>query len=328
MGEPLEAFHNRLRKMARHFGRWARRTGVSAYRVYDRDVPGYRFAIDVYETEPLEPGGLSGRCVHLQVYAPSRPDAPPPPPLGPVRAAVREILEVDDAHLFCKRRERQKGMGQYQRLADAGCEAVVREGPARFIVNLSDRLDTGLFLDHRPTRALVRESARELAVLNLFAYTGSFSVHAALGGARESTTLDLHRGYLRWAERNFALNGIATGGRHRLVRADAMAWLAEAGSAPRYDLIVIDPPTHSRSSRMARDFSVQRDHVALLERAAALLRPGGRILFSTNYRRFRLDTEALAGWTIRDITARTTDPDFRRRPLHTAWWLEPPGGGG
>ncbi len=322
----LEAFTRRLQKMARHFGRWARRTGVHAYRVYDRDVPGARYAIDVFELERTPGFPLDGRAVHVHVFASARAgddERTRPAALEPVLSRTAELLGIERTRLFVKHRRRQKDMRQYQRLGARGREGVVREGGLRFIVELGDRLDVGLFLDHRLSRELVREHAAGKRVLNLFAYTGSFTVYAAAGGARASTTVDLSSTYLAWAQRNLALNGIATGGAHRLVRADVLAWLEQQREA-RYDLIVLDPPTHSRSKRMRGDFAIERDHVRLIERAARLLTPGGRIFFSTNYRRFRLDAEALsARFALREITRRTTPPDFRRHPPHRAWWIEP-----
>jgi 23S rRNA (guanine2445-N2)-methyltransferase / 23S rRNA (guanine2069-N7)-methyltransferase len=330
---PLQDFANRLRKMARHHARWARRQGVDAFRVYDRDVPGYRYAIDVYETEPAAGGTLLGRCVHVQEFAGARDRSKrsatasdaltgEPPRLTDVVACVRDVLEVDDAHVFCKRRRRQTDMAQYQRLGARGREAVVREAGLRFLVNFTDHLDTGLFLDHRPTRAWVREVSGGARVLNLFAYTGSFTVHAIAGGARSTTTVDLSRTYLAWARRNLRLNGYDVSESHRLVRADVLGWLRDGGEGGPYDLVVLDPPTHSRSKRMDRDLAIQRDHPELILACARLLAPGGTLLFSTNYRKFRLEAGALPGLRAKDVSARTTPADFQRHPAHQAWWIQ------
>ncbi|GIW70533.1 MAG: hypothetical protein KatS3mg102_0075 [Planctomycetota bacterium] len=315
MTAPIEQFANRLRRMHRHFGRWARRTGLSCYRIYDRDVPGWRLAIDLYD----------GRA-HVQRFAPrSEPaDGDGGRERERILAVVGEVLGLRAPNLFYKVRRRQRRGRQIQRLASERAEFLVREGGLVFRVNLSDYLDTGLFLDHRPTRAWVQKMATGRRVLNLYCYTGAFTVYAAAGGAAATTSVDLSRTYLRWAADNLRHNGITPGERHRLVRADALAWLeraAASGERP-YDLIVVDPPTHSRSSRLERDFAVQRDHVRLLRAALALLAPGGTLLFSTNYRRFALAQQELGpGLLVRDVTARTTPPDFQRRPPHRAWTI-------
>jgi len=201
----------------------------------------------------------------------------------------------------------------------------VREHPYRFWVNFTDYLDTGLFLDHRLTRRYIGELANGCRFLNLFAYTGSATVYAVGGGAVSSTTVDMSRTYLDWAKRNLALNGLA-GPRHGFVQADCLAWLeAQARGTRRYDLIFIDPPTYSRSKRMNGDFDVQRDHVRLLSLAAELLEPGGTIIFSNNYTRFRLDAQALARFEIRDLTRSTLPRDFARNPrIHSCYSLRLP----
>ena len=195
----------------------------------------------------------------------------------------------------------------------------VREQGLSFEVNLSDYLDTGLFLDHRPTRARVRAEATGKAVLNLFAYTGAFTCYARAGGATASVTVDLSNTYLEWAGRNLALNGFALDASHRLERADCLAWLARAAEGgPRYDLIVCDPPTFSNSTAMTHDFSVGRDHPGLLERCRALLRPGGVLYFSTNFRGFEL-TGGTAGFALEDLTEASIPEDFRNRRIHRCW---------
>ncbi len=318
-----DAFANRLRKMAKHVGTWARRTGVTCYRVYDADLPDYNVAIDVYRGA----GPDEGRTwVHMAEYA-------PPPGVDHARSAERlrtaasvaaEVLGVAAADVFVKRRERQRGSSQYVRLSASGVTATVAEGGLLFEVDLADYLDTGLFLDHRETRAWVRELAEGARFLNLFAYTGSVTVYAAAGGALTTTTVDLSRTYLEWARRNLAMNGFEGAG-HTLVRADVLAWLQEAqGRADRYDLIFCDPPTFSNSKRMDGTWDVQRDHVALLTGVAELLADGGTLVFSCNRRRFELDEASLvaAGLTVRDVTRRTTPKDFDRTPpAHLCWTL-------
>ncbi len=297
---------NRLRKNLRILGRWARRAGFDAFRLYDRDVPEYAFAVDLYRGRDT--------WVLVQEYA-------PPPEVDPETAAARrsealaailDLPEVDPSRVVYRLRRRGHGGGRYGRFGEGGSRFPVREGDLRFLVNLTDRLDTGLFLDQRPTRALIRELAAGRRFLNLFGYTGTATVAAAAGGAARTTTVDLSRTYLEWASENLALNGFS-GERHRLVRADCLAWLARP-ARERYDLIFLDPPTFSSSRRMRGSFEVNRDHGELIRGALRLLAPGGLVLFSTNVRRFRLDREALGDLEIEDITRATIPRDFARNP--------------
>jgi len=214
--------------------------------------------------------------------------------------------------VYCKVRQRQKDRSQYEKLAQTGEFHEVREGPCRFLVNFTDYLDTGLFLDHRPTRLLIGQLARGRRFLNLFAYTATATVHAALGGATATTTVDMSRTYLDWAQRNFALNGLDTS-RNQLLRADVVQWLDEPHTQ-RYGLIFLDPPTVSRSKRMQGALDTQRDHVAMIRNTVKLLEPDGVLIFSTNFQRFTLDREALADLNIEDITRRTIPKDFERNP--------------
>jgi len=305
---------NRLRKNLRHLGRWAKREGIHCFRLYDADLPEYALAVDVYDGEQ--------RWVHVQEYA-------PPPTVDAERAGQRldEALAVigevlAPAEVITKVRRRQRGSAQYARLAAEGQFHEVHEGPCRFLVNFTDYLDTGLFLDHRPTRELVGRLAAGRRFLNLFGYTGTATVHAALGGATASATVDLSAKYLDWARRNFVLNGLDAS-RHALGMADCLAWLEEAverGPEGRYGLIFLDPPTFSNSKRMREAFDVQRDHVGLLSQTARLLEPDGELIFSTNRRDFRMDAEALKGLRLEDITRATLPPDFARNPrIHRCW---------
>ena len=303
------AFADRLRKNARHLGRWAERAGLTAWRVYDRDIPEFPFVVERY-----------GPAVHLVEY-PRRAQraAGGHPEREAVFQTVVEVLEVGPEQVFTKTHAPQPwGRPRYGRLDHAGAEFEVQEGPMRFIVNLSDRLDTGLFLDHRNTRARVREESGGKRMLNLFAYTGSFSVAAATGGARSTTTVDLSATYLDWAGRNLALNG-ERGEQHALVRADCLRWMEEARA--QWDLVVLDPPAHSTSKAMRGDFNVQRDQRRLLERALALLAPGGVLYFSTNYKGFRFEPEGLPA-RIEELTPRSLPPDFHQRDIHRCWRIE------
>jgi 23S rRNA (guanine2445-N2)-methyltransferase / 23S rRNA (guanine2069-N7)-methyltransferase len=238
---------------------------------------------------------------------------------------TREVLSVGEDALFFKVRRRQKGGAQYERLASGGRFHEVREGGCRFLVNFEDYLDTGLFLDHRLTRALLARLAGGRRFLNLFAYTGTATVCAARGGAASTTSVDLSGTYLSWAQRNMALNGL-TGGAHEFVQANCLKWLARSTGQRRYGLIFLGPPTFSASTRMTGTFDVQRDHVSLITAALRLLEPDGILIFSNNLRRFRIDREALAGLLVEDISRETLPPDFERNPrIHNCWRIRPPG---
>lgn len=305
-----EGFINRLHKNLRHLGRWAARDGVSCYRIYDADLPEYAVAIDRYE-----------QWLHVQEYAPpATVDATRARErLEQVMAALPAALELPAENVFLKVRQRQRGPSQYQKQAQQGRFHEVHEGQGRFLVNFSDYLDTGLFLDHRLTRQRLGEQAAGRRFLNLFGYTGAATVHAALGGATSTTTVDLSATYLDWARRNLELNGIC-GPRHQLIQMDCRQWLVWARE--RYELIFVDPPTFSNSKRLDHDFDVQRDHVELLQQALRLLTPDGTLVFSTNHRRFRLDRESLAEVQIEDWSRKTLPLDFARDPkIHQCWAL-------
>lgn len=306
-----EMFANRLRKNLRHLGKWARREGVSCYRVYDADLPEYALAVDLYEG-----------WAHVQEYA-APAEVDPAQAAARLRAALQvmpEALGVPGDQVILKVRRRQKGLAQYERRAATGVFREVQEGGLRFLVNLADYLDTGLFLDHRPTRAMIRGLVKGGRFLNLFAYTGTASVYAAAGEAASTTTVDMSPVYLDWARRNMAINGFVEGRTHRLVRADCLTWLA-AAHPERYHVIFLDPPTFSNSKRMgAATFDVQRDHVDLLRRAAQLLARDGVMLFSNNFRHFKMHRHALPELAIEEITHATIAPDFRRSPrIHSCW---------
>ncbi len=312
MTEPTqqaEMFLNRVGKNYRHLRKWARREGIECFRVYDRDIPELPFALDVY-----------GQRAQLQEYsAPVTEVRAQREWRSAMHAAAAQALELPLRQVVLKQRHGQRPDAQYRKLAPRGEDFIVGEGGQRFIVNLTDYLDTGLFLDHRQTRALVQSLAAGRRFLNLFCYTGSFSVYAAAGGAKTSTSVDLSNTYLDWARRNFELNGIDAG-RHRLVQADARRFVRdEAAAGQRYDLIVLDPPSFSNSKRMHGVLDVQRDHVALIRDCVDILAPAGELLFSTNLRSFRLDAAALAGLKNADISAQTVPPDFRNRKIHKCW---------
>jgi 23S rRNA (guanine2445-N2)-methyltransferase / 23S rRNA (guanine2069-N7)-methyltransferase len=304
-------FANRLRKNLRHLGKWARREGVTCYRVYDGDLPEYALAVDLYEG-----------WAHVQEYAaPATVDpAAAQARLGAALSVIPDAVGIPADRVVLKVRRRQKGLAQYERQATTGQFRTVQEGGLRFLVNLTDYLDTGLFLDHRPTRALIRGLAPGGRFLNLFAYTGTASVYAAAGGAVSTTTVDMSPVYLDWARRNMALNGFAEGRIHRFVRADCLAWLATP-HPERYHVIFLDPPTFSNSKRMGEDtFEVQRDHVALISAAARMLARNGVLLFSNNYRQFKMQRAARPDLSIEDISHATLPLDFHRNPkIHSCW---------
>jgi len=304
-----QMFLNRVAKNYKHLKRRARREGIECFRVYDRDIPELSFALDVY-----------GQRAHLQEYsAPVTEVRAQREWRSAMHAATAQALDIPLRQVVLKQRHGQRPDVQYRKLGPRGEDFIVGEGGHRFIVNLTDYLDTGLFLDHRKTRALVQSLAAGRRFLNLFCYTGSFSVYAAAGGAKTSTSVDLSNTYLDWARRNFELNGMDAG-RHRLDQADARRFVRdEAVAGQRYDLIVLDPPSFSNSKRMQGVLDVQRDHVALIRGCVEILASAGDMLFSTNLRSFRLDAAALAGLKIADISAQTVPSDFRNRKIHKCW---------
>jgi 23S rRNA (guanine2445-N2)-methyltransferase / 23S rRNA (guanine2069-N7)-methyltransferase len=301
-----QMFANRLRKNLRLLDAWALREHVECFRVYDADMPEYAFAIDLY--------GREGRHAYVQEYAPPKTvnQESARERRREALAVLPEVLAVPPQHVHSRVRKPQKGTQQYEKRESVAERHVVRENGLKFWVNFRDYLDTGLFLDHRITRQMLREWARDTDFLNLFCYTGSATVYAAAGGARSTTSVDLSNTYLDWAHENLLLNGFG-GPEHELFRADCLEWLeSQSVWGPRFDLIFVDPPTFSNSKRMEGVLDVQRDHVGMIRRPLKLLRAGGRLVFSTNYTRFKLDTEALAELAIEDITAKTIPRDFER----------------
>jgi 23S rRNA (cytosine1962-C5)-methyltransferase len=315
--DALAAYANRLAKNARHWGRWARRRDLGAYRVYDRDQPEFPLAVDCYVAE--DPA--LGTRVHLQEIETGweQTDAGHAAWLSAVRDATAGALALPASAMAVKERRKRQGREQHTKTGNSGTDFVVVESGLRFIVNLEAYLDTGLFLDHRALRALIRTRAAGRRMLNLFAYTGSFTAYAAAGGAIATDTVDLSNTYLDWAARNFALNGLDRE-RHLLIRADVLAWLAVArDEGRRYDLIVLDPPAFSNSKAMDGMLDIQRDHPRLVGAARALLASGGELFFSTNLRTFRLDPLLASDPACTDITAETLPEDFRDRRIHQAF---------
>jgi len=307
-----EMFANRLRKNLKQLGKWSERENICCYRLYDADMPEYALAIDLYQG--------AARWAHVQEYAAPKSIDPDKASerLQEALSAIPGVLGIPVEQIFLKVRQRQKGSAQYERLAERGEFHEVQEDGLKLLVNFTDYLDTGLFLDHRLTRRMLRELAKDKRFLNLFGYTGAATVHAA-AGARATTTVDMSRTYLDWARRNLALNGFE-GQQHELIQADVLVWLEEE-TERRYELIFLDPPTFSTSKRMQDTLDIQRDHVALIRAAGRLLSPGaagrllspgGTLIFSTNFRRFLLDQEELAEFVVEDLTRATIPKDFER----------------
>jgi 23S rRNA (guanine2445-N2)-methyltransferase / 23S rRNA (guanine2069-N7)-methyltransferase len=319
-------FANRLAKNLKKQQLWAERNAVSCYRLYDADMPEYAFAIDMYRTLDDGPSGSDGLSwLYVQEYA-----APAEIEVEAVRkrrgealSTLSDVTGVPAERIRVRTRRRTKRGDQYSKVQDRSEYHVVMEGGLKFLVNFDDYLDTGLFLDHRMTRARLRVAASGKRFLNLFAYTCTATVYAAAGGALSTLSVDMSNTYLNWAQRNFELNGLGSR-TNGLVQADCRAWLQDKARADRYDLIFLDPPTFSNSKRMEGVLDVDRDHAELIDGCARLLAPGGLIVFSTNSQRFKL-AESLAGrYDIRDISAQTLPKDFERNPkIHRCFEVRP-----
>lgn len=307
--EGARSVANRLRKNLKHLGRWAKRDSVKAWRVYDADIPDYAVAVDIYDCEDQ-------RHVVVQEYeAPRTVDAHKAKfRLREALGAIMSVLQVKESQIHFKVRKQQKGKAQYEKLNEDKRFFNVQEGACLLDVNFEDYLDTGLFLDHRLTRLKIAEMAKGQSFLNLFAYTGAATVHAAQGGASETTTVDMSKTYLGWARKNMALNGLG-GRQHDYIHANVLEWLDQAGSgSKRYDVIFLDPPSFSTSKRMEGTFDVQRDHVELLRKTVRLLSDKGVLIFSNNLRKFRMETDSMPELVIEDISRATIPPDFERNP--------------
>ncbi|QDJ12940.1 23S rRNA (guanine(2445)-N(2))/(guanine(2069)-N(7))-methyltransferase [Mergibacter septicus] len=303
-------FANRLQKNCKKLEKWAKQQGLEAYRLYDADLPEYNLAVDRYADhiviqEYAAPKNIDERKARQRLL-----DAV---------AATLQVTGVATNKLVLKVRQKQKGLNQYEKLANQGEYFFVEEYGAKLWVNLTDYLDTGLFLDHRLTRKMVGEMAKGKTFLNLFAYTGSCTVHAALAGAKTTTTVDMSNTYLNWAEQNMLLNDLE-GSQHTFIQADCLQWIQECRQ--QYEVIFVDPPTFSNSKRMQQSWDVQRDHLQLLQQLKSILSPTGTIIFSNNKRGFKMDLAGLAevGLTAVDITPKTLPLDFaRNKHIHNCW---------
>ncbi|NCI79769.1 bifunctional 23S rRNA (guanine(2069)-N(7))-methyltransferase RlmK/23S rRNA (guanine(2445)-N(2))-methyltransferase RlmL [Acinetobacter kanungonis] len=316
--EPIkgaEDFTNRLQKNMQTLKKWAVKEGVFCLRLYDADLPDFNVAVDLY-----------GDRLHVQEYAPPKSIDPEKAKkrFNLALAAIRAVTGLGRDAIFIKTRARQEGKNQYTKQSTASKRFIVQEGQAKILVNMTDYLDTGLFLDHRQIRLRIAKEARGKHFLNLYSYTSTASLHAALGGAASTTSVDLSNTYLNWSKENFVLNGLTVDHadeQHQFFASDCFEWLKEGHE--QYDLIFIDPPTFSNSKKFYGTFDVQRDHVSLLKRAMNRLTTEGTLYFSNNYRGFELDEEIEAMFDVQEITQETIGPDFKRnQKIHRAWKIQ------
>ena len=319
-GDEQEApmFANRLKKNYKKLSKWAKRQNISCYRLYDADLPEYAVAIDLYQANKT--------YINVQEYeAPKTIDTHKANQrLAGVLIEIPKILGIDKSQVYLKIRRKQKKIEQYEKLNNKANFHIIEEENCRFLVNFEDYLDTGIFLDHRTLRIKIQQQAKDKHFLNLFAYTGTASVHAAIGGAKSTTTIDMSNTYLDWAKNNFELNKLT--GNHDFIRADCMEWLnQQAKEADRklFDLIFLDPPTFSNSSRMEEHFDIQRDYIDIINNALELLTKNGRLYFSTNFKKFKLDKHLFSNAIIQDISPSTIPEDFaRNKKIHYCWEIQ------
>jgi 23S rRNA (cytosine1962-C5)-methyltransferase len=310
--EKIIMFRNRVAKVFRHIHKQAMRLGLSCYRVYDHDLPEFPFCIEIYEdklyvAEYKRRHGMTEE-EHDEWMEKSL-------------EVINVILPAEKENIFLKLRQRKPGrLGQYQKFDEIQHEFVVNENGLKFIINLSDYLDTGLFLDHRLTRQMVRQQSAGKKVLNLFAYTGSFSVYAAAGGATEVVSIDLSKTYLGWAENNFTENGFIDKRKYSFIQADVLQYLKTI-PAGYFDLVILDPPTFSNSKRMKDFLDIQRDHVLLINQCLSAIKKDGSLYFSTNFKKFVLDKENIKATLIKDITKATTPFDFEGKLTRWCYWI-------
>lgn len=301
------SFANRIRKNYRHIRKWAKKSGTNCFRIYDRDIKEYPFAIDYY----------AGRfCAHY--FLPSWEQEPSLGRIKETNEVICSLFGIDETNIFWKNRQQREKLSQYEKIQESDCSFIVQEYGVRFKVNLSDYLDTGLFLDHRETRRQVALQAQKKRLLNLFAYTCSFSVHAAHKGAAHTKSVDMSNTYTEWGKENFLLNHISLN-HHEIIREDCLKFLEE--EKDYYDIIVIDPPTISRSKKMDKMFDIQEDYIFLLRKSLNLLLPKGIIFFSTNARKFHFNGEQFTDCIIEEISQKTIPLDFHDHKIHRCWTL-------
>lgn len=299
---------NRIKKNLKIIRPYLQKNNLSCYRIFDWDMPEYPLCVDRYED-----------MVHVAEYKTKHPldDASYQRWMHESLQAIQETLKVDESKLFVKKRERQKGITQYEKVAETKEFSTVYENELKFLVNMNDYLDTGLFLDHRITRKMVMDEAKGKQVLNLFAYTGSFSVYALAGGATNVTTVDLSNTYLNWGKENMKVNGFDPA-QHEFIKTDVKEWIKHQPTT-LYDLVVLDPPTMSRSKMAKTKFDIQSDHPELIHHVLKHMKPGGTLYFSTNFREFQIQPKRLGATSVIDISLETIPDDFRNKKIHYCW---------
>ena len=309
----LLMFHNRLLKVWKHNSKIARKQELTCFRFYDHDLPEFPFAIDFYE-------GVVHAAEYKRRHGMEEDEHEAW--LQACKEEIATVLEINAAQIFMKVRQRKAGrQGQYEKFGVEKAEKIVGESGLKFIINLTDYLDTGLFLDHRITRGMVRDLAKGKRVLNLFCYTGSFSVYAAAGGAKSITSVDLSKTYINWAKRNMQYNKLYNPEIHEFIEEDVLQVIEDLPTNT-FDLIICDPPTFSNSKSMRTDLDVQRDHVFLLKKLLKASTEDGKIFFSNNYRDFQLDRDSIPALTVKDISKLTTPFDFQGKLQRSCFLIE------
>jgi 23S rRNA (guanine2445-N2)-methyltransferase / 23S rRNA (guanine2069-N7)-methyltransferase len=308
--DEIGMFVNRLKKNLRRLAPWRKANNVSCYRAYDKDIPEYAVAVDVYEN-----------YIHVQEYR--SPDTIPhevaQKRLNDILSVIPSVFNVPHENVFLKQRKIQKQLNQYEKHAEEGKKVIINEAGLKFEIDLKSYIDTGLFLDHRMTRAMIGRMAAKRRFLNLFSYTGTATVYAARGGALTTTSVDKSNTYTRWAKKNMALNGFDKRN-HSYYSEDCLSWIRNEKS--KYDLIFLDPPTFSNTKKADINFDIQKDHVELIKATVNLLTDDGTIIFSNNFRKFKMELISLSSLSIEDITASTIPPDFERNPkIHNCWLI-------
>ena len=307
--QKMKEFTKYLKQNHSNLRPWAAKNGIECYRIYNRNITDIPFTLDIYKNK-----------LHASCFENEKDIADED--VDEILTLAGKTLYIKENSIFYKYRKKLTDHDQYRKFSAEGKEFTVSENGLLFSVNLSDYLDTGLFLDHRKTRMMVMENSANLKILNLFAYTGSFSVYAAAGYAQSTTTVDMSKTYLGWAEKNMNLNNF-TGKNHCFIHADALTFIKDSinEKKEKWDLIILDPPTFSNSRKMTGSFDIQKNHISLINDCARILTQKGTILFSTNYRKFKLERTALKNFIIRDITKETIPADFQGSQIHRCWTI-------
>ncbi|MGF7107508.1 class I SAM-dependent methyltransferase [Treponema pedis] len=331
-----ELFKNRIKKRFKHLSKWAKREGVFAYRLYDKDIPEVPVALDIYFSEAKESGSYTQIFLVLFLY--KRPyeklQETEEQWLSLIANAASKELSVPVENIFIKLRQKQSGNAQYEKLKSNNGKIIVREGECLFYVNLEDYLDTGLFLDHRPARLKIFKEAENKTVLNLFSYTGSFSVHALAGGARAVYSVDLSNTYSVWAKENFILNNLYNREKCKIIKSDVIKFLKDSAEKKlKWDLIICDPPTFS-NSKSAAEFDVNKDWLNLCLLCLSVLETDGTLYFSSNSLKLKFNFKELneaykikfnskTDLKIKDLTEQSIPEDFRNKKIHKLWSIMP-----